>query len=179
MAGEEAQELFSKSFLHWGSLEAEERKVVLTILESLDHLPLAVVGAAAFMTATNTPPSEYWPIFQRDESERKKLLLREFSDIRSEADVTETARLLRLIAFFDRQNIPEELLSQFGLEGMGGSIEFREAIGNLLGSSFVTGVKREGKQFYELHRLVQLPIRAYLSTRELLQWKATALRVFS
>ncbi|RPB01269.1 TPR-like protein [Choiromyces venosus 120613-1] len=153
MAGEEARALFSKRFRNWDRLEDEEQKI---------------------------------------------LLLREFSDIRREADVTESilstyfitferitkqmptaAHLLRLIAFFDRQNIPEELLSQCGLEGIDDSIEFREAIGKLLGFSLVTDVKREGKRFYELHRLVQLSIRAYLSPEELDHWKLTALRVVS
>ncbi|RPB00730.1 hypothetical protein L873DRAFT_1804862, partial [Choiromyces venosus 120613-1] len=39
MMREEALELFSKCFRNWDSLEDEERKVVLMILDSLDYLP--------------------------------------------------------------------------------------------------------------------------------------------
>jgi hypothetical protein len=89
------------------------------------------------------------------------------------------AKILRLIGFFDRQNIPEELLSQSGLEGMDDPIEFRQAIGALLGFSLVMTVKREDKTFYELHRLVQLSLQVYLPREELNLWRATALGVVS
>ncbi|RPA89592.1 TPR-like protein [Choiromyces venosus 120613-1] len=160
MAGEEARELFSKRFRNWDSLEDEER--------------------------------------MENDQARTTLLSKEFSNIRLETDMTggilgtffitferitkqmpTAARLLRLIAFFDRQNIPEELLSQCGLEGIDDPITFCEAIGKLLGFSLVTDASREGKRFYELHRLVQLSMRVYLSPEELDHWKVTALGVVS
>ncbi|CUS06667.1 unnamed protein product [Tuber aestivum] len=86
----------------------------------------------------------------------KELLLEEFSDIRRESDMTESilgtyfitfdritkqmptaGYLLRLIAFFDRQNIPEQLLRESGVEGMDGWIQFRRAISKLVGFSLL------------------------------------------
>ncbi|CUS06771.1 unnamed protein product, partial [Tuber aestivum] len=170
----EAQELFSKRLGNWNGSRDEEKEAIPMILDSLHHIPLAIVGAAAPMTVTQTPPSTYWTIFRANDEQAKRLLSRPFCDIQRETDMTESilatyfitfdritdqmplwADLLRLIAFFDRQNIPEELLSQCGLEGMDDPIVYREAIGKLLGFSLVTAVKCEDKTFYELHRLVQ------------------------
>ncbi|CUS06690.1 unnamed protein product, partial [Tuber aestivum] len=176
MEGDEAQELLLKRLgnWNWNGLRDEEIEAIAMILDSLHYIPLAIVGAAAFMTVTQTPPSTYWTIFRANDEQAKRLLSRPFCDIQREADMTESilatyfitfdritqqmpkgADLLRLIAFFDRQKIPEELLSECGLEGMDDPIEFRQAIGKLLGFSLVTAVKCEDKTFYELHRLVQ------------------------
>ncbi|PWW77303.1 hypothetical protein C7212DRAFT_185931 [Tuber magnatum] len=152
----------------------------------------------AFMTETGTSPSAYWTILQHSDERAKKLLSQQFCDVQREVNETESvlgtyfvtfnritqqmppaAHLLRLIAFFDRQNIPEELLSQCGLEGMDDPVEFRQAIGKLLGFSLVTTVKCQEKTFYELHRLVQLSLQMYLPTEELVQGRATALGVVS
>ncbi|CUS09208.1 unnamed protein product [Tuber aestivum] len=58
-------------------------------------------------------------------------------------------------------------------------IQFRQAIGKLLGFSLVTTVKCKDKTFYELHRLVQLSLQIYLPTEELNRWRTTALGVVS
>ncbi|CUS08952.1 unnamed protein product, partial [Tuber aestivum] len=198
MEREEAQALFSKHFGGWGGLRDREGEVVAMILGSVDHLPLAVVGAAAFMVETETSPSEYWTISQENDKQMKGLLLEQFSDIRRESDMTESilgtyfitfdritkqmptaGHLLRLIAFFDRQNIPEQLLRESGVEGLDGSIQFRRAIAKLVGFSLVTATKREDKTFYEVHRLIQLSIHAYLSPEELDRWSGAALGLVS
>ncbi|CUS07624.1 unnamed protein product [Tuber aestivum] len=197
MEEDEAHALFSKRFGSWNGL-GDEKEAITMILESLHHIPLAIVGAAAFMTETQTPPSTYWTIFRGSDEHAKKLLSQRFYDIHREADMSETilatyfitfsrialqtplaANLLHLIAFFDRQSIPEELLSRCGLEGMDDPVEFRQAIGKLLGFSLVTTVKCEDKTFYELHRLVQLSLQVYLPTEDFNRWTATALRVVS
>ncbi|CUS08033.1 unnamed protein product, partial [Tuber aestivum] len=198
MDEDEAKALFFEHFGGWGSLRDREREVVAMILGSVDHLPLAVVGSAAFMAETETLPSDYWTIFQENDERRTKLLSQQFSDIRRESDVTESilstyfitfgritrqmptaGHLLRLIAFVDCQNIPEQLLRECGAEGMDDPVEFRRAVGKLLGFSLVTASKHEGKTFYELHHLVQLSIQAYLSPEELHKWSDDALRIVS
>ncbi|CUS08031.1 unnamed protein product, partial [Tuber aestivum] len=198
MEQEEAQALFSKHFSGWDGLRDKEGEVVAMILGSVDHLPLAVVGAAAFMVETETSPSEYWTIFEENDKQMKGLLLEQFSDIRRESDMTESilgtyfitfdritkqmptaGHLLRLIAFFDRQNIPEQLLRESGLEGLDGSIRFRRTIAKLVGFSLVTATRREDKTFYEVHRLIQLAIHAYLSPEELDKWSGAALGLVS
>ncbi|RPB04125.1 TPR-like protein [Choiromyces venosus 120613-1] len=131
---------------------------------------------------------------EASDKRRKSLLSQQFCDIRREVDMTESilstyfitferikeqnpkgADLLRLIAFVDRQKIPEELFVKSGLEGMDDSIEFRMAIGVLLSFSFVS--KAEDTPVYELHRLVQQSIQVYLSQKEVCKWRRIGLEV--
>ena len=199
MGEDEAQELFSKRFDGWDSLEDRERDDVAAILSSVHHLPLAVVGSAAYMTKTATPPSIYWNICRENEERMKDLLSGSFYDIQREAPYESilstyfatfsqirqqmplAADLLRLMAFFDHQNIPEDLLTQYGAEGMDHSANFRSAIGKLLGFSLVTMVRCgcKDKKFYDLDRLVQLSLQEYLPTNELNQGRRAALEVIS
>ncbi|CUS12762.1 unnamed protein product, partial [Tuber aestivum] len=198
MAENDAQELFLKLLGNVNCSRDGEKEAITMILQSIHHIPLAIIGAAAFMTETQTPPSTYWSIFLGSDEHAKRLLSRPFFDIQRETDITEStlttyfitfdriargmplaADLLRLIAFFDRQNIPEELLRQSGLEGIDDQIQFREAIGKLLGFSLVTAIAHEDTTFYELHRLVQLSLQVYLPTGELSRWRGNALKVVS
>ncbi|CUS08954.1 unnamed protein product, partial [Tuber aestivum] len=158
MAKDEAKKLFFKHFGNWGSLRDGEEEVV----------------------------------------RRTNLLSQQFSDIRRESDVTESilstyfitfdritrqmptaGHLLRLIAFVDRQNIPEQLLRDSGVEGMDDPVEFRRAVGKLLGFSLITATKHEGETLYELHRLIQLSVQAYSPPEELQRWSYNALRIVS
>ena len=198
MEEKEALELFSKRFCSWDSLKDKEKEHVTAILGSVHHLPLAVVGSAAYMTETATLPSKYQAIFQENEERRKYLLSRPFCDIQREVgtesilgtyfvtfdqikqQMPRAASLLQLIAFLNHQNIPEELLTRCGLDGMDHSANFQCAIGKLLGFSLVTAVECGDKTFYNLDRLVQLSLQAYLATEEELdQGRATALEVIS
>ncbi|CUS13410.1 unnamed protein product, partial [Tuber aestivum] len=194
----EALELFSKRFHNWQKLGDEEKGTVSRILGSVDHVPLAVVGSAAFMAENETSPSVYWSIFRENDKRAKELLSEQFSELQREVDMTESilgtyfitfdritehvppmVELLALLASIDRQNIPKELLTHSGLEGMDDPLKFCRAIGKLLRFSLVTEVELEGTTFYELHRLVQLSIQAYLSIEQANQGRATGLRAVS
>ncbi|CUS07583.1 unnamed protein product [Tuber aestivum] len=196
MPAEEARELFFQRFGSTVRLQDHDFEAVDMLLDALDQLPLAIAGASAFMTETQTLPSEYWRIFQESDKRRKALLSEQFCDIRREVDMTESilstyfitferikeqnpkgADLLRLIAFFDRHKIPEELFLKSGLEGMDHPIEFRRAIGTLLSFSLVT--QAEDTPVYELHRLVQHSIQVYLSQEEVCKWRRIGLMVVS
>ena len=199
MGEKEARKLFKKRFDGWKRLEDKEKEDVAAILSSVYHLPLAIVGSAAYMTKTATPPSIYWNIFRENEERMKDLLSRRFYDIQREAShesilstyfatfaqirqqMPLAANLLRLMAFFNHRNIPEELLTQYGVEGMDHSADFRSAIGKLLGFSLVTMVRCgcRDKIFYDLDRLVQLSLQKYLPTSELNQGRRAALKVIS
>jgi len=197
MEEEEALKLFSEHFGSWDSLEDKEKGDVAAILCSVHHLPLGVVGSAAYMTKTATPPSIYWTIFQENEERMKDLLSRPFYDIQREAahesilsthfatfdqikqQMPLAADLLRLMALFNHQNIPEELLTQCGLEGIDHSADLRCAIGKLSGFSLVTIAKCGDKISYHLDRLVQLALHVYLPPRELNQGRAAAVKAIS
>jgi len=68
-----------------------------------------------------------------------------FDQIRQQMPLA--AEILRLMAFFNHQKIPEELLTQCGLEGMDHLAKFRYAIGKLLGLLLVTSVDCGDKTF--------------------------------
>jgi len=200
MDEEEALELFSKRYCGWDGLEDNEKEDVVRILNSVHHLPLAIIGSIDHMTKTAKLPSTYWNTFHKNEEEMKHLLSRPFYDIQREApqesilstyfatftqirqQMPLAADLLQLMAFFNHQNIPEELLIQYGPQEMSNSNDFRCAIEKLLGFSLVTMVKCGcmDKEFYDLNRLVQLSLQHYLQkSNELDQGRRTALKVIS
>jgi hypothetical protein len=156
----------------------------------LHHLPLAVVGAAAYMTETGATPSEYLNMF-KSEDVREKLLSQEFSDIYREGPTgvaesilstffitfeqikdrhPQAAHLLRLITFLnDHQNIPENVLFS-SLGGVKDLVTARNAIGKLRSFSLITKtaspVANPRLAVYELHRLVQISAEVYFKERE-------------
>ena len=196
MEEKEALDLFSKYHCGWTSLKDKEKKHVPAILDSVDHLPLAVMGSATYMAETGTPPSHYLTILRENEEQMKNLLSYPFYGVQGEVRTNSilstyfvtfeqirqqmplAADLLRVMAFFNHQNIPEELLAQCGPEGMDHLANFRCAIEKLRGFSLIRK-DEHGKKFYQLDRLVQLSLLAYLPTKELNQGRAAALKAIS
>lgn len=173
-----------------------DKKALTLILRSLDHLPLALVGAVSLMREESMSPSEYWDKF-KEKSEERKLLPSKPHDMQREVDMTENilntyfvtfdqlkeqmpfaTDILRLLAFFDHNQIPEKLLEHSNLDGAQSESSLDDAIGKLVGLSLViNGKDRAGRPVYELHRLVQHSIREYLSEEEAPRWKDKALEV--
>ena len=88
-------------------------------------------------------------------------------------DQPSAARLLLLISFFDRQGIPEELItSQY--EKDDSIMDFEEDIKVLRNYSLIAlGIEDD---IFEIHRLVQFATRKWLEQRqELERWKETYL----
>ncbi|KAG0642002.1 hypothetical protein HOY80DRAFT_1109643 [Tuber brumale] len=173
-----------------------DERAIEMVLDAVDYPPLVIVGATAFLRETSSSLSEYWRILQNREGFGKRLLSQDLldSDIHR-GNATESvssthfvtferiaeqepaaADLLRLIAFLDRQNIPEELLTRSNLPGMDNPIELRTAIGKLICFSMITK-KPSDRPLYELHRPVQQSIRGYLAPDEVNRWRNTALEV--
>ncbi|CUS15044.1 unnamed protein product, partial [Tuber aestivum] len=165
----EGQELFLRQLRISDNPQTGDKQAVANLVGFLGHLPLAITGAAAFMLET---------ILAREADMTESILSTFF--ITFDRIILQTpmaANILRLIAFLDRQNIPEDLIAQSGLEGVSDSLDFRRAMGTLLGFSLVTR-ERDG-EVYELHRLVQLSMHVYLSPRETSEWKGRAVEVVS
>ncbi|KAG0129195.1 P-loop containing nucleoside triphosphate hydrolase protein [Tuber indicum] len=189
MNSKEAMKLF---FSRHAALECQEdRWAVKDILRSLHYLPLAVVGAAAYMTETSTVPSVYLAMFNSEDS-AKRLLSRKFNDIYREApsgmpeSILSTffitfeqikrldhlaMELLQLITFLkDHQNILEDVLRCSDLEGMSDPIAARDAIGKLESYSLLTKTPSSAggpsQPVYEFHRLVQISAEVYIRERE-------------
>jgi len=67
-----------------------KKQHVAAILGSIHDLSLAVVGSAAYLTETGTPPSTYRTILLENEERMKYLLLPLFCDIRPEVGTEST-----------------------------------------------------------------------------------------
>ena len=196
----EAAQLFAQRCPQYKS--AQDAEAVSKLLQSLDYLPLAVVGATSFMIEMNTSPSEYLELLNSTQQARQELLSTQFNDVHREvlessgSDMTESvlstyyitfkqieiqlplaADFLRLIAFLDRQGIQEELLAASKLDGVDNKVLFRKAIGKLVDFSLVT--RAEGGTMLALHRLVHLSIETYLSQQETKEWETKALQLVS
>ena len=186
MKPEEAADLFGQ--LH-NTIEPTNANSIPELLLALDYLPLAIAAAAAYMRETGTLPAEYLDILNSTTANQTGLLMKEFYDIYrglndgtesadNEDDMTESvlstyyiifrriqvlcplaADLLKLIAFFDRQAIPEVFLTESGLDGVSNMLLFNVARGYLLDFSLISrGVN--SKQ-YNIHRLVHLSMETY------------------
>ena len=196
----EAAQLFARRCPQYKS--AQDAEAVSKLLESLDYLPLAVVGATSFMVEMDTSPSEYLELLNSTKQTRHDLLSTQFNDIHrvvpqsGESDMTESvlstyyitfkqiekqlplaADFLRLVAFLDRQGVQEELLAASKLNDVDNKVLFRKAIGKLVDFSLVT--RAEGGKMLALHRLVHLSIETYLSQKESKEWRAKALELVS
>ena len=132
-----------------------------TLSSRLEHLPLALVQAAAFIEANSIPVSEYLQLLEKSDADLVDLLSEEFETVGRDTEtpraVAETwilsfeqiqrqnalaSELLSLMSLFDRHAIPWEFLSYY-MEGqqsreMEGEIQLTKALGVLKAFSFVT-----------------------------------------
>ncbi|KAI4264893.1 MAG: hypothetical protein L6R42_000007 [Xanthoria sp. 1 TBL-2021] len=126
----------------------DNEKEVLQLLQNLDYMPLAISQAAAYIRqrAPRTTVSRYLNDFRRSEKDRASLLNVAVRDRRRDGKALNSilgtwqisfeyirsnrpsaARLLSLISFFDRQGIPEELITS-RCEANDGAVDFEEDI---------------------------------------------------
>ncbi|KAK4444368.1 hypothetical protein QBC34DRAFT_185339 [Podospora aff. communis PSN243] len=147
----------------------------------LEHLPLALAQAAAFIEETTISVEKYLELLENSDHELVKLLSQDFEtvgrDVEAAHAVAETwmlsfeqirrqdsfaGELLSLMSLFDRQAIPREFLSDYGerqAQESGGEMQLVMALGVLQAFSFITEDKGHG---FDLHRLVQLVTRKWL-----------------
>ncbi|GKT50513.1 kinesin light chain [Colletotrichum spaethianum] len=119
------------------SVAADEKNAVFELFAQLDHLPLAVSQAAAYIRRTSTPVAKYlsrleegkkrWRILQKSEHDRHRR--REVPNsiletwqismehIRQEDDTA--YRLLLTLAYVHNQNIPESFIKAAAQAGVG------------------------------------------------------------
>lgn len=159
------------------------------LAETLDYLPLAISQAAAFMQENFMSIAEYLETYASEE----KLLMERLSysfgsqgrddDLPSAVATTwiisfdrvratnpRAADLMSLMAFLDRQAIPESMV-----QGQNDS-EIMMARATLIAFSLVTYDRRA--HTYEMHRLVQMVMRRWLQTSGTAdEWARKALQV--
>ncbi|KAB2106159.1 hypothetical protein AG0111_0g6189 [Alternaria gaisen] len=166
----------------------EDDNSITTLATTLDHMPLALVQAAAYIRerAPRCSVRQYLEAYQQSDSRATSLLNREAGHLRRDATASNSvlitwqisfdhirstrqsaAGLLSLMSFFDRHGIQEGLLC--GQSGTADD-EFEEDVLALQDYSFVT-VTRDASTF-EMHRLVQLATRTWLENEgELDKWR--------
>jgi tetratricopeptide (TPR) repeat protein len=158
----------------------------------LEHLPLALVQAAAFIQAMSVSVIEYLRLLEMSDQNLVYLLSEKFKtvgrDPETPHEVVETwilsfeqiqrqdtfaGELLSLMSLFDRQAIPRKFLSDYGERQQAqepwGEMQLVKALGVLKAFSFVAEDK---DQSFDIHRLVQLVTRKWLDRKERIHWFA-------
>ena len=159
------------------------------LLAELDHLPLAITQAAAFISNNNISVKDYLDMLLERRLGEVDLLSEDLTDPRRDLDapssVVQTwkvsfdqikrqepkaAETLSLMAVLDRQRIPKAVL----FEEDESTIELTSALGTLQSFSLITAEVGGGR--YEMHRLVQLSIRKWLDFQgDIGAWQEKAL----
>lgn len=161
------------------------------LLDLLDHLPLAISQAAAYMWKTGMTASRYLEFFKASEKNQAKLLSKAFEDISRDPTVPNAVitswkisfdqisqasplavDVLSMMSMLDRQGIPQSLLCPENID----DLDFEEAIGMLLEYSLC--VSENDGISYAVHRLVQISTRSWLEmNKKLAVWQERALDV--
>ncbi|KAK3896550.1 P-loop containing nucleoside triphosphate hydrolase protein, partial [Staphylotrichum tortipilum] len=153
---------------------------IAALSSRLEHLPLALVQAAAFMLEKSVSISKYLELLDKSDQDLADLLSRDFETVGRDSEtpraVTETwilsfdqilqqnpfaGDLLALMGLLDRQAIPLEFLSTYDKQQpeQQGELQLTEALGVLKAFSFVVEDK---DHVLDMHRLVQLVTRKWL-----------------
>ncbi|KAK0720958.1 hypothetical protein B0H67DRAFT_209529 [Lasiosphaeris hirsuta] len=169
-----------------GKLKADNPSLddLSTLSSRLEHLPLALVQAAAFMQEMSIAVDEYLRLLENSDQDLINLLSQEFETVGRDREaaraVAETwilsfeqiqrqdtfaAGLLSLMCLFDRQAIPRKFLSDYSErqeQELKGKMQLVKALGILRAFSFITEEKAHG---FDMHRLVQLVTRKWLDKK--------------
>ena len=188
MSVSESKNLLVES-LEEGSYDDDDLTELVDVLE---HLPLALVQAAAFIGEKSQSIGEYLQTYRGSDSSKIKLLSQNFEDSERDPDIKnpvavtwaisfeqirrndqQAARLLSLMSVLDRQAIPKSLLLSDIEE-----VELDIALGTLKAFSLIT--VEQNRQAFTLHRLVYLATRNWLNiNKELEFWTGEALVLLS
>jgi len=148
----------------------------------LEHLPLALAQAAAFIEETIITVDKYLQLLEKGDQHLVDLLTEEFETVGRDSGtphaVVETwilsfeqirqqdvlaGELLSLMSLFDRQAVPRKFLSDYGkrqqTQAPRGERQLVKALGMLKAFSLITEDKGN---CFDMHRLVQLVTRRWL-----------------
>ena len=185
MSNDEAKSLFLSKL---GDEESNfDETQVRNLLEELDHLPLAVSQAAAFIKENDVSIADYTNALRGEDAE--EFLHEELDDSRRDEESVNSvfrtwklshdqikqqkpraAELLSLLAMLDRQSVPKSLLKKVP--------EVTTSLGVLQSFNLVT--TRAGLQSVQIHRLVQRFVRLSLQRDSAApKWQETALACVS
>ncbi|KFY18132.1 hypothetical protein V492_00124 [Pseudogymnoascus sp. VKM F-4246] len=175
---------------------------LVELTQALEGIPLAITHAAAYIRSRpRVTVSIYLSLFQESESNQASLLnnnetkdLRRDHSIRHAVITTwqisfdqiqltwpDSAKLLSLMAMFDRQGIPESILYN-GRD----RLQFEDAVAPLTSFSLIKVQSTKhpepqvGEHLFEMHDLVQLATRKWLEIqRKIGRWHKASLRIMA
>ncbi|KAI3326741.1 hypothetical protein HD806DRAFT_488058 [Xylariaceae sp. AK1471] len=183
MSDDESQQLLR---LNLGGYIATPSNL-LELSSRLEHLPLALVQASAFIQENTIPVDRYLRLLDQSDQDLINLLSEEFKTVGRDLGMSHAvaatwilsfeqieqqnrlaSELLSLMSLFDRQGIPMEFLSDFNKSQQSREhqddiqdIQLIKALGVLKAYSLVT----EDARGLDMHRLVQLVTRKWLTTK--------------
>ena len=160
----------------------------LELLETLNHLPLAITQAAAFISENGITVTDYVKMLQASDSDIKDLLEEDLHDPGRDSDIQNSvfktwkltfdqiskkkpraAEILALMSLLDRQAISPELLRNEHER----TTNFVTAIGTLKAFSLVS--EEKSGSVLSIHRLVQLSTQKWLEAQNQLEhWQGRA-----
>lgn len=162
------QSLVRTSFEDW-----DDEAKMEELLTELEHLPLAIVQAAAYLKRNKRSLETYLLLLRGAETDMVSLLSREFHDNTRYHGVSnavaktwlisfdqiqksdpEAARLLSFMSLIEFTGIPQSMLPRAGSE---------EQLVNSLGtlSAYALLAKRADSDIFDMHRLVQIAARIW------------------
>lgn len=165
------------------------------LINALDHMPLALTQAAAFIN--RTPRMSVKRYLEGFENDKAQLLEQNVVDIRRHAEVSNSimstwqisfnyirersvtaARLLSLMSLFDRQKIPRALLERNYIEDEDEDRDFEHDM-YMLTSFCLVKAGVDGSS-YEMHGLVQFATKKWLQLNDELEyWRQMYILVIS
>ncbi|KFY77721.1 hypothetical protein V498_09277 [Pseudogymnoascus sp. VKM F-4517 (FW-2822)] len=182
-------------------LEKSSEADLKELAQALEGIPLAITHAAAYIRSRpRVTVSIYLSLFQESEANQTSLLnnndtkdLRRDHSIRHAVITTwqisfdqiqvtwpEAAKLLSLMAMFDRQGIPESIL----YDGRG-RLQFEDAVAPLTSFSLIKAQNTKpeqqvGEHLFEMHDLVHLATRKWLEVQmQVGMWQKASLRIMA
>ena len=153
------------------------------LANALEHLPLTITQAAAYLKEVDITASEYIGLLRAGESDIPELLEESMDDSIRDREVSNSifqtwrisfdqisaqnqraADTLSLMAMYDRQEIPQYLLQR----AEGTALAFRVAVAKLKAFSLITEEKGDANTSskYSMHRLVQISTQKWLQEHE-------------
>ncbi|KAM0263381.1 hypothetical protein ACHAQJ_001237 [Trichoderma viride] len=163
----------------------DEDEDIEKLLKELQWLPLGISQAGTYMRKANTTVREYlsllsnneerWPLLKEEQFDvyRKNgvpnsiLKIWSISVARIEEENFMASELLRVMAYFDNQAIPHDMVddaARYVSTTKVTSVEVKRAVMRLKEFSFIKLCKEEnGSQSYEMHKIVQEAIRYAIS----------------
>jgi hypothetical protein len=179
---EDAAEFLKKSLVR-KSL-AENSKVTAELLEELTHLPLAIAQAAAYLNINKITIEKYLQLLRSTDQDIISLMSKDFHDhtrYRGSSNAIASTWVVSFGQLQERDAPTVDLLAfmsciewkaipRYFLPAIEPQERMEAAIGTLCGYSFVSRRRdpnaedpNESEEYYDMHRLVHLAIRIWLT----------------